>query len=106
MDVDGDFPQTFPVIAPDSDGSSENWIGTDVVRQLSAGVRAVDSPLDAEILIPNRGEGLRRGGWGVLRTGLHDGGRGYRESLGHRLHVRLFREERAGQNGGGKRDET
>ena len=55
VDVERDFPQTFSLIAPDGDGSSENAV--DAVKEFSADVLAVDSPPDVEILRPDSGEG-------------------------------------------------
>ena len=53
VDVDCDFPQTFLVMAPDTDGSSKT--AADVVRVFSAHVLAADSPPRVEILSPNSG---------------------------------------------------
>ena len=72
VDVACDFPQTLLVMAPDTDGSSRNTV--DVIREFSADVLAVGSPPYVGSLRPDLGGvgGLRRSGWGVLCTGLHD----------------------------------
>ena len=55
VDVDRDFPQTFTVIAPDTDGSSEHAV--DAVREFSADVLVV------EIVRPDSGGGPAAWGW-------------------------------------------